>query len=63
MAARKKTQDNNGVDHEVIAPRACISDPCGRAMSGGRELKRWLQAERQLLHEHTAQVADAKQRM
>lgn len=60
MAARKKTEGNNGVEHRDIALRAYtifVDEGC----LPGRELAHWQQAERELLAELSGQGDGAKQ--
>ncbi len=54
MAARKKTEGNNGVEHRDIALRAYtiyVDEGC----PVGRELDHWQQAEREMLAELSGQ--------
>lgn len=60
MAARKKTEDNNGVEHNDIALRAYtiyVDEGC----PAGRELDHWRQAEREVLAELPPQGDGGKQ--
>ena len=60
MAARKKTEGKNGVEHRNIARRA-YAIYADEGCPVGRELDHWQQAERELLAELSGQGEGRKE--